>query len=48
MTVLYLPITNGHDEEINTIPYNVIQDLLMNTIDERELQDDRHSQRKIS
>jgi hypothetical protein len=48
MTVLYLPITNEHEEETAAIPYNVVQDLLMIKINEMNLENDRGSQRKIS
>ena len=48
MTVLYLPITNEHEEETTAIPYNVVQDLLMIKINEMDLENDRDSQRKIS
>ncbi len=48
MTVLYLSITNRQDEETVTIPYEIVQDILMIKITEMELQNDRDSQRKIS
>jgi hypothetical protein len=48
MTVLYLPITAIRESDASTIPYEIVQDLLMSGIDEMELQNDRDSQGTIN
>jgi len=47
MTVLYLPVVDGQDEEMSTITFEVIQEIFMTRSNEMKFQDDRDPQTKI-
>ena len=47
MTVPYLPVVDGQDEEKFTITFEIIQEIFMTRNNEIELQDDRDPQTKI-
>lgn len=47
MTVLYLPVVEGQDEERSTITFEIIEKIFLTRNNEMEFQDDMDSQTKI-